>query len=83
MNVLSWNFRGLGNPQTIQFVKELIAQKRPKFICVCVSKSLKQKVERLGQQLGFEGVFCVKAQGRGGGLGLLWKNGEEGNILSY
>ncbi|XP_062103947.1 uncharacterized protein LOC133815077 [Humulus lupulus] len=83
MNVLSWNCRGLGNPGTFQFLKELVAQKKPNFLFLCETKCQKQRLEWVGHQLGFEGIICVEAQGRSGGLGLLWKHAEEGFLLGY
>ncbi|XP_060965763.1 uncharacterized protein LOC133034618 [Cannabis sativa] len=83
MNVLSWNCRGLGNQRTFQFLKELVTQKKPNFIFLCETKCNKKRTEWVGQQLGFEGSFCVEAQGVGGGLVLYWKEKEEGVLLGF
>ena len=37
----------------------------------------------VGGYLGFEGAFYVEAQGRSGGLCLLWTHAEEGTIVGY
>ncbi|KAM6584214.1 hypothetical protein CsatB_011216 [Cannabis sativa] len=83
MNVLSWNCRGLGNQRTVQFLKELVFQKRPDFIFLCETKCHKSKVVGLAQSLHFEGVFVVEAIGASGGMALLWKNKEDGTLLGY
>uniref|UniRef100_A0A803NWE1 Endonuclease/exonuclease/phosphatase domain-containing protein n=1 Tax=Cannabis sativa TaxID=3483 RepID=A0A803NWE1_CANSA len=83
MNVLSWNCRGLGNQRAFQFLKETVTQKQPNFVFLCETKSNKARVEFVGRGLGYEGVFIVEAQGRSGGLALLWKNEKDGRIIGF
>uniref|UniRef100_A0A803Q4W9 CCHC-type domain-containing protein n=1 Tax=Cannabis sativa TaxID=3483 RepID=A0A803Q4W9_CANSA len=71
---LSWNCRGLGNPRAVQFLKDLVVQKRPDIIFLCETLCRKDVVERVRVTLGFEGCFVVEAQGHSGGLALLWKD---------
>uniref|UniRef100_A0A803QJ68 Reverse transcriptase domain-containing protein n=1 Tax=Cannabis sativa TaxID=3483 RepID=A0A803QJ68_CANSA len=73
MITLSWNCRGLGNPRAVQFLKDLVVQKRPHVIFLCETLCRKDVVERVKVQLGFEGCFVVEAQGHSGGLALFWK----------
>uniref|UniRef100_A0A803PEK6 Reverse transcriptase domain-containing protein n=1 Tax=Cannabis sativa TaxID=3483 RepID=A0A803PEK6_CANSA len=83
MNALSWNCRGLGNPWAFQFLKEIISQKKPKMVFLCETKCAKERVEWVGRNLGFEGVFIVEAQGRSGGLAFLWKVSQEGHVVGF
>lgn len=83
MTTLCWNCRGLGNPRTIQFLKDLIIQKKPKFVFLCETFSKRDKVEHLRSLLAFEGCFVVDAQGHSGGLAMLWKFEKEGSVLSF
>ncbi|XP_060961066.1 uncharacterized protein LOC133031553 [Cannabis sativa] len=41
------------------------------------------KVDHLSRALGFEGCFVVEAQGRSGGLAMLWKNQEEVSVDTF
>uniref|UniRef100_A0A803PDL7 Reverse transcriptase domain-containing protein n=1 Tax=Cannabis sativa TaxID=3483 RepID=A0A803PDL7_CANSA len=83
MNILSWNCRGLGPPWTIQFLKDLVGQKKPMIVFLCETLCDKKKVEIVSRQLGFEGCYVVEAQGRSGGISLLWQNSNDVKINSF
>lgn len=78
MSFLVWNCRGLANPQTVQFLKEITKQIRPNIIFLSETLVLKNKIESICKALQFVGWFAVDAQIHGGGLALLWKN--EGGV---
>uniref|UniRef100_A0A803Q4P0 Reverse transcriptase zinc-binding domain-containing protein n=1 Tax=Cannabis sativa TaxID=3483 RepID=A0A803Q4P0_CANSA len=67
MSCLSWNFYGLGNPLTLQFLKEMISQKKPKFVFLSETLCSKERIDRV-RSINFDGSFVVEGQGRGGGL---------------
>ncbi|KAM6555383.1 hypothetical protein CsatB_002402 [Cannabis sativa] len=81
--MLSWNCRGLGPTRNVQFLKELVAQERPKVIFLCETLCNKEKLELLCRSLEYEGCFVVEANDRSGGLVLFWKNEEEVNVDSF
>ncbi|XP_060972610.1 uncharacterized protein LOC133038464 [Cannabis sativa] len=83
MNVLSWNCRGLGNQRAVQFLKEIVTQKKPKFIFLCETKCGKSRIDWVGRLLGFDCIFVVDPQGLSGGLAMLWKDGNEGSLLGF
>ncbi|XP_074373938.1 uncharacterized protein LOC141714312 [Apium graveolens] len=83
MSLLSWNFRGLGNPRAVQFLQEIIFQKRPKVIFLCETLSNKSKVDCVRQRLGYEGIFVVEARVHSGGMAMLWKKEGEAKLLNY
>ncbi|XP_030487638.2 uncharacterized protein LOC115704575 [Cannabis sativa] len=83
MSILSWNCRGLGNPRALQFLKDIVIQKRPKFIFLCETLSKKDVLERLRVRLGFEGLLAVDVVGRSGGIALLWKIEEDVQVLGF
>lgn len=70
MNVFSWNCRGLGNQRTIQFLKEMVSQKKPSFIFLSETKCNKRRVDLVGRILGFKGGFCCRSPRYEWGLGL-------------
>ncbi|XP_062089022.1 uncharacterized protein LOC133795584 [Humulus lupulus] len=43
----------------------------------------KDKVDRIRNSLGFEGMIVVEAQGHSGGLAILWRHKEEAQLLSF
>uniref|UniRef100_A0A803Q5Q7 Endonuclease/exonuclease/phosphatase domain-containing protein n=1 Tax=Cannabis sativa TaxID=3483 RepID=A0A803Q5Q7_CANSA len=67
MKILSWNCRGLGPSRNVQFLNELVVQKRPNVVFLCETLSNNVKVDRVCRSLGFEGCFVVEDQGRSGG----------------
>uniref|UniRef100_A0A803NYG3 Endonuclease/exonuclease/phosphatase domain-containing protein n=1 Tax=Cannabis sativa TaxID=3483 RepID=A0A803NYG3_CANSA len=83
MNTLSWNCRGLGNPRAIQFLTDICVQKKPNFLFLCETLSKKDVMDRIKNKLGFDSCFVVEAQGRKGGLALLWKNSDDAHLLGY
>ncbi|XP_062088814.1 uncharacterized protein LOC133795381 [Humulus lupulus] len=83
MSTISWNCRGLGNPQAQQFLEDICVQKKPKFLFLCETLCKKDVVDRVKTRLGFESCFSVDIQGRKGGLALLWRVSDEAHLLSY
>ncbi|XP_060964189.1 uncharacterized protein LOC133033466 [Cannabis sativa] len=83
MSLLSWNCRGLGNPRVVQFLKEIVFQKRPTIIFLCETICKSDRVNYVKRLLGFEGCYVVEARGHSGGLAMLWKKEDEGKLLSF
>ncbi|XP_062076041.1 uncharacterized protein LOC133780185 [Humulus lupulus] len=83
MSIISWNFRGLGNPWAVQFLKDLVVQKRPKYVFLCETLCSKEKVEHVRRLLHFEGSFSIDSQGRSGGIALLCKVQEEVTLVRF
>ncbi|KAK1393016.1 hypothetical protein POM88_012072 [Heracleum sosnowskyi] len=83
MSTLSWNCHGPGTPWALQFLKESILQKSPDFVFLSEILCKKDRVEKVKNNIGFEGAFIVDTIGRSGGLALLWRNKQEVMVLSY
>ncbi|XP_060965604.1 uncharacterized protein LOC133034522 [Cannabis sativa] len=83
MSLLSWNCRGLGNLRAIQFLKEIVFQKKPNVIFLCETICKNDKINYVKRLLGFEGSYVVEARGHSGGLAMLWKKEEEGQLLGF
>jgi ribonuclease HI len=73
MKLISWNCRGLGNPEAVRDLCQMAKEKRPTLLFLMETKSRKKKLEEIRVKLGFDGVFVVDPVGRSGGLALLWK----------
>lgn len=74
MSLICWNYWGLGNPQAIQFLKDMFIQKKPNIIFLCETFSNRDKVEFLRNLFGFDRCFVVEATSHSGGLAMFWKN---------
>ncbi|XP_060968799.1 uncharacterized protein LOC133036276 [Cannabis sativa] len=61
----------------------MVYQKKPTFIFLCETLSLKPQLELLSSQLGYEGMFSVDAQGRGRGLAMLWKEQTDVEVRGF
>lgn len=83
MILLSWNYRGLGNPTTVRDLCQLVKDKKLDFLFLMETKSFKNKIEWIRMKLGFMGLFAVDPVGRSGGLALLWQDGFGGNIQNF
>ncbi|XP_074360397.1 uncharacterized protein LOC141700593 [Apium graveolens] len=78
MSFLVWNCRGLAQPRTVRFLKEIIKQLRPNLVFLSETFANKKKIESICKAVFFNGCFVVESQRHGGGLTLLWKN--EGGV---
>jgi hypothetical protein len=54
MKILSWNCRGLGNPQTIQELCRLVKEKKPEVVFLMETKLNNKKLEPIRVKLGFQ-----------------------------
>ncbi|XP_074323276.1 uncharacterized protein LOC141660211 [Apium graveolens] len=83
MSTYSWNCRGLGTPWAIQFLKESVLQKQPRFIFLSETLCKSDIVEKVRVVLKYEGALAVDSQGHNGGLALFWRNNSDLRVLSY
>ncbi|XP_042954649.1 uncharacterized protein LOC122291063 [Carya illinoinensis] len=83
MKILSWNCRGLGNPQTVQILDVLIKEKKPDLVFLMETKLSYTKASRISKRFRFQGSVVVEAVGRGGGLMLMWKEESLAELINY
>ncbi|XP_062171134.1 uncharacterized protein LOC133876926 [Alnus glutinosa] len=83
MSILSWNCRGLGNPQTVRVLHQLVKEKNPSFVFLMETFCSKSYMEKIRCRLGFESLFVVDPVGRSGGLALFWRNSTGLKIYNY
>src|SRR4051812_30999667 len=72
MNLLVWNCRGLGNPETVRELRSIVRQEGPSLLFVTETKIRGKSVEDLKYSLGFAGCFGVASVGLSGNIGLFW-----------
>ncbi|XP_019196000.1 PREDICTED: uncharacterized protein LOC109189827 [Ipomoea nil] len=83
MSTLCWNCRGLGNPQTVREVVDMVSSKKPDFVFLIETMVKSDRAKRLRVKLGFEGVFYVDPERQHGGLALLWRYNSTARLISY
>jgi exonuclease III len=83
MIALSWNCRGLGNPQTVRDLYRLVKEKRPSLVFLMETKLQAKRLEYIRVRMGFDSAFVVDSVGRSGGLVLLWKGDIFVEIQNY
>ena len=59
MSCLSWNYRGLGNPQTEEELVALVGNKDPKLVFLMETKVEKVVLERVGRKIQKSNIFVV------------------------
>ena len=82
MSCLSWNCRGLGNPQTEDELVTLIGNKAPKLVFLMETKVDRYVIEKIRRKVQFADCHVVPRQNRGGGLALLWTDTITVDVLS-
>lgn len=83
MKILSWNCRGLGTPEAVPVLRNLVRFHHPDVVFLIEMLATKTHVEKVRRRLGFESALSVDKVGRSGGLALLWRSGISCDIISY
>lgn len=83
MNLICWNYQGLGNPQTVRDLCWLVKDKRPGMVFLMETKVHRNEMETIKQIAGFKKMFVVDSVGRSGGLALLWSEEVILDIQNY
>jgi hypothetical protein len=83
MSLISWNCRGLGNPQTVRDLSQMVKEKKPCFLFLMETISNKRRMEWIRVKLGFASVFAVDPMGKSGGITLLWREGKDLEIQNF
>lgn len=66
----------LGNPRTINALKEAIRIKKPKIVFLMVKKLDREWMGKIRDQCGFKQGLIVPSRNSRGELALLWKDYE-------
>ena len=83
MSCLSWNCRGLGNPEAVRELRNVVKQEGPVLVFDMETKINRIRVENLKQTLGFAGCFAVDSDGLSGGIGLYWSKDVSVKLKNY
>lgn len=83
MKCLAWNCCGLGNPYTVCSLLRIIRREGPGVVFLSETILKGNKVDSLKRRCNFYFVFSVDAEGRSGGLILMWKADVEVTLRNY
>ena len=80
---ISWNCRGLGNPQSIRALHNMVQRWNPKVVFLIVTKAKTRRMEGIKNKIGLANGLIVPCVGKKGGLALLWTREIDLEIKSY
>ena len=83
MNLLCWNYRRLGNPQTEQELGDLIRAHSPLVMFLVETWLKKAMLIYLRDKLKFDGMIEFSREGRGGRVAVFWKKDVEFLVDTY
>lgn len=83
MSILSWNYRGLGQPRTVQELVCLVHTYRPKIVFLSETRRCEEKVRRIRWRIGLRHCFTHDGKGKGGCIALYWDDQINIEVLSY
>ncbi|GMI78302.1 hypothetical protein HRI_001499500 [Hibiscus trionum] len=83
MKILVWNCQGLGNPGTVQYLKQIVASKSPSVVFLWDTRLDKRKAEDVRRRVNMSGNLVVERNDDGLGLMLLWAEDTQVSLLSY
>ena len=83
MRIISWNCRGLGNPDAVRSLHMLVKTQRPEVLFLMETKLETSSMERFRVSLGFNSVFVVPSLDKSGGLAMFSKDGINLEIKNY
>ena len=81
MRTLACNCRGAGKASTVRSLRSLIRNSNPYLVFLSETKIKTLRVEKIRVKLNFVDSFCVDANGRLGGLAILWRHGMELEVV--
>lgn len=82
MSLISWNCRGLGGSSTVRALNLLIRKYSPGMLFLCETKAAIERCNRVAAACKMEKMVCVEANGKAGGLCLMWRQEIQVTILS-
>ncbi|XP_033134315.1 uncharacterized protein LOC117127769 [Brassica rapa] len=82
MSIMSWNCRGAGSDETVQYLQGLRRSIFPDFLFLMETKQKNSYMMGLQQSLGYDKMITVEPIGLSGGLALMWKSTFDVAVLS-
>jgi len=83
MSLLSWNYRGLGNPWIVKAMEKLVFQEEPTIVFLMETKSDLEGMVMVWDRCKFKHGLIVSSRGKSGGLAMYWKEGVRLDVQTY
>ncbi|XP_021600717.1 uncharacterized protein LOC110606275 [Manihot esculenta] len=83
MRIICWNCRGVGNPQAVNAMVDIVQYYKPSILFLMETKANGVRMEQIKSLLRFSHCFSVDCVGIGGGLSLMWKDDVKLAITGY
>lgn len=71
MSVLSWNCRGAGSSETVQYIREIRIKFFPDFLFLMETKQRRRYMVNMKKELGYDGMTTMEPIGLSGGLAVM------------
>ena len=75
--------RRLGNPRTVNALKEVIRIEEPKIVFLMETKSDRDWMVKIRDICGFKQGLIVPSRGSSRGLALFWRDDIQVNVIKY
>ena len=83
MSCLSWNYRGLGNPQTEDELIAFVSNKDPMLVFLMETKVEKYVLDCIGRKIQYSNLFVFPRHNTSGVLALFWKTDSNVDVQSF
>lgn len=80
--ILSWNCQGLGSPEAVRSVVDLVRYYSPDILFLCETKRQESEMCLIKEKLNMDHGVWVGAVGRAGGLAIMWLSEVELSVRS-
>ena len=77
MSCLFWNYRGLGDPFTVNELASLVRAKDPLVVFITETWTDEARLKDVKRKIQFDNMFVVPIANQGGGIVLSWKESVE------
>ena len=77
MTILAWNCRGMGSTPAVHALTDEVKGCDPMLVFLAETKANRNRIKGLQRKLGLTQGITVPADGRSGGLAMLWKEGSD------
>ncbi|CAM8997366.1 unnamed protein product [Rhodiola kirilowii] len=83
MNGICWNYRGLGGSTIVRALADMVTANWPQWVGLVETKTGRERLRRVQNELGFQNGFGVDSRGRSGGLLLWWRSEIDITVCTF
>ncbi|XP_022752251.1 uncharacterized protein LOC111300973 [Durio zibethinus] len=83
VEIRAWNYCGFGNPQAVRDLRDMLRREDPHAVFISETKLHENKLDRIKRKCGMRSCFGVSAEGRSGGLMMMWREDIPPKLMSF